>query len=186
MFPSQTVHPRLGERVLCLTKGLVTLIDAVDYDLVSSHSWQAHEARSKVYASRMAGGRGGRSRQYLQRVITGAKPGWVVDHLNGDSLDNRRNNLRVCGFDKNAQNCSYDRRMNGFRGVSKHGRRFRARIQYQGVTKHLGGYASALEAAEAYDRAALEMFGPFAWTNFPRDLTAAETLASRACEDIPF
>lgn len=175
-FDAGLAAPGTSAQAVYLTRGLVALIDPVDCALVYGRSWRAHQARSNVYA------RSSRD-EYLHRLITGAQPGWVVDHLNGDSLDCRRNNLRVCGFDVNAQNAEYAN-STGFRGVTLERGRFRARIRLDGATKHLGLFDSPEEAAQAYDRAALEFFGPFAWTNFQRDLSTVS--ASEDVYDIPF
>jgi len=152
-------------RLIQLTRGFEALIDVADYPRVTAHSWRAHKARAKWYARTDVYGRA----VYLHRLITNAEPGWVVDHLNQFGLDCRRDNLRVCGFDKNAQNASYAN-SSGFRGVTYERGRYRARIVSGGISGHLGLYNTPEDAALAYDKAAIEIFGEFAWTNFARDL----------------
>jgi hypothetical protein len=94
-----------------------------------------------------------------------------VDHVNGDGLDNRRSNLRVCTHAENARNQSSRTRMSTsrFRGVvwAKDRRKWRAMIGDNGRTVHLGNFTDEIEAAQAYDRAAREMYGAFARLNFP-------------------
>ena len=89
-----------------------------------------------------------------------------VDHINGNVLDNRRSNLRICTRQQNA----YNKRnkalpKSGFRGVRKAGTRWQALIFEQGKTKVIGSFADVLDAARAYDAAAVRCFGSFACTN---------------------
>lgn len=165
-----------GEALIYLTKGLTALVDEIDLPRLEYRSFRASQSRSKIYAKNDKLG-------YLHQVITGAAAGMVVDHLNGNGLDCRRDNLRVCGFDKNAQNAQYRIGVSGYRGVHISGKRYRARIRFGDVHYHIGYYATALEAADAYDKMALELFGPFAWTNAPRVL-APDIIPAGA--DIPF
>ena len=153
-----------GQLLIQLTAGYDVLIDEADLGLLQGKSFYAHQSRSNVYA---------RNRQlgYLHQLICGAEPGWVVDHLNRHSLDCRRDNLRIAGYDANAQNASYISNTTGFRGVTMERSRYRARIGAGGVYRSLGYYSTPEDAARAYDEAALTIYGKFAWTNFKRDLS---------------
>lgn len=111
----------------------------------------------------------GRSKR-LARLIVDAPEGLVVDHINGNPLDNRRENLRLCTVKEN--NWNRRRRIGGssrFKGVSRAGNRWKAIIWPNGSQKYLGSYADPEEAARAYDRAAAEEYGEFACLNFPGD-----------------
>lgn len=160
--------PGPGERLIQLTRGFTALIDEADWSIVEPFSWRAHKARSKWYA-RADGPR--KEAIYLHRLITGAQQGWVVDHLNHAGLDCRRDNIRVCGFDKNAQNADYRTSSTGFRGVTFENGRYRARLKVGGITQHLGVFNTPGEAGQAYDDEAVRVFGPYAWTNFPRQMS---------------
>lgn len=107
----------------------------------------------------------------LHRVIAGAKPGQVVDHINDIRHDNRRENLRICTHQQNACRRRPSRPSSvGYRGVVRKAgcrtRPFQAKITVNGRTLGLGHYSTPEEAATAYDEAAVEHFGEFARLNF--------------------
>ena len=111
---------------------------------------------------------------YLHRFLMDAQPGQIVDHINGDSLDNRRDNLRLATPQQNGQN----KRLSplsttGLKGVGWHRKRnkYHARIQLQGIRYHLGFFEDAETAAQAYDAAARTLFGEFAVCNYPEQET---------------
>lgn len=162
--PKQVLKAGPGEVLVSLTRDYQALIDEIDEPLLKGRSFYAHQSRSNVYARN-------RELGYLHQLICGSEEGWVVDHVNRMSLDCRRNNLRIAGYAANAQNADYDLARSGFRGVTQQGRRWRARIALDGVDRHLGMYDTPELAARAYDDAALTIYGKFAWTNMPRDLT---------------
>lgn len=161
-----------------LSRGLVALVDDEDYSsLIGAGSWYAHQDESTFYARRnywttdASGARVCRSMR-MHALILGCP---LVDHINGDGLDNRRANLRPATSAQNSQNRQRrsDNRT-GFKGVARsYGSRFKASIWVDGRRRALGGFASADEAARAYDLAAIRHFGQFARTNFPREDYAA-------------
>lgn len=104
------------------------------------------------------------------KIVHGTDP-FLIDHINGDKSDNRAENLREC---TNAENCRNSKRNPGtisqFRGVGriKGSDRWSANISLgNGLKKNLGSYSTELDAAKAYDAAALEHHGAFATLNFP-------------------
>lgn len=144
-----------------VTAGLFALVDDEDVDLVSQFTWHRCEQHGLVYARGEIWSRGPRVR--MHRLIMRAEPGRMVDHRNRNGLDNRRENLRFCTYAENARN----RRMRcgGFKGVSQRPNgKWQAAI---GRNIYLGVYDDPLDAARAYDAAALEMWGEFAALNFP-------------------
>ncbi len=118
----------------------------------------------------------------MHRLLTYATKGVVVDHINGDLLDNRRENLRVCTPAENSRNRKKHRKQDrtgipqsGFKGVQWDEFRdkprpapWRARIVFGGKAKCLGRFRSPIEAARAYDREAVRLHGDFARLNFPQ------------------
>lgn len=172
--------------VLTLTKGYTTVIDAADYDRVSAWKWSASVTNDgKVYAVRgehvgMRDGRHITRRVHLHRFLMKAPKGVQVDHEDGNTLNNRRStNLRFASREQNMwnrtrqANCS-----SGFKGVERSGNRWAARIRALGVRHHLGTFSTPEEAARAYDAAALQLHGEFAWLNFPEETPIAERIAS--------
>jgi hypothetical protein len=109
----------------------------------------------------------------MHRLITGAKPGEEVDHVNGNRLDNRRANLRICSRTENAR--AFQKKRIGtstYRGVSfcRPTGRWRAQITVNKKSINLGRYFSDADAALAYNTAALEFFGEFAVLNEVSDV----------------
>jgi hypothetical protein len=162
-------------RVILLTKGLAAIVDDEGYADLSQYRWYAG---GNGYARRDKRDHEPGVRSILMhRAIMLPGPGFVVDHINGDGLDNRRSNLRVCTFAENMANQSRHRdSVSRFKGVCwcKRDSRWKALICGQ----HLGRFDTEEEAARAYDRAALERFGEFARLNFGKDF--AEALANAA------
>lgn len=167
-----------------LTRGLVAICDDEDYPMVSQFVWQAQPGRHKstFYAASMQMVGGKRRKVYMHRMIADAPKGSVVHHGDDDGLNNCRRNLFVCGFDDNAHAAQCTISALGYRGVSRHGSRFQARIRARGERITLGTFATVEEAAAAYDKAAIETYGVLAWTN-ERNLRAP---VSRPKHDIPF
>lgn len=108
---------------------------------------------------------------YLHRLVMGLehRDGKIVDHINGNRLDNRKENLRICTIPENARNCISRRSKHGFKGVQKNKKRnkFQAVIRINRKEKWLGYFNTPEDAARAYDCAAKELHGEFAKLNFP-------------------
>lgn len=107
----------------------------------------------------------------LARVVLGVKGKEVVDHINGNPLDNRCSNLRICNTSQNIAN-SKKRKDNtsGFKGVTWQGNRYgkknwSANIGYRGKRLYIGRFYTAVDAAKAYNAKAIELFGEFAKIN---------------------
>ncbi len=101
----------------------------------------------------------------LARLITGALPGMIVDHINGDTLDNRRANLRVCTMAQNVRNRKKPRtNTSGYKGVHwmpRH-KKWMAKITCAGKHIFLGLFDDPAEAHAAYCAAAKKYHGDFA------------------------
>lgn len=158
-------------KTIPLTQGKVALVDDADYAAVSQFKWCAMKIGRRFYAVRNVRRPDGKvANQYMHRFLM---PGAAeVDHINGDGLNNsRENNLRSVTTRQNRQ--AFKRKAAGktskFRGVSwrKERGKWRAHIQVYGKFVHLGTFSNEIDAARAYDAAALKYFGEFAHLNFP-------------------
>jgi hypothetical protein len=168
-----------------LTQGQFALADAQDVPLLVPYHWTALRSGNTWYAKAH---RGGKTIYMHRRILFGdgtKGKRLKADHINGDGLDNRRSNLRAVTHAQNMMN-GVGRpgiRKSGYKGVSvraHHAKPFRVCIQVGGKQKHLGYFSSDIEAAKAYDRAALLCFGPHARINFPNQLNAGDTQERRA------
>lgn len=105
-------------------------------------------------------------REYMHRRITNAPPGKTVDHINGNRLDNRRANLRICSSSQNSQNSkTFSTNTSGLRGVSAHGSGWVARIWSEGRYHYLGWFSDIGDAYGAYLTASLELHGEYSGLN---------------------
>lgn len=148
---------------------MVTVVDDDDYDYLMQWSWHAMKARNRFYA---AGSQCFSDKTVIHflmhRLIMKAPPEVFVDHRNRDSLDNRKENLRICSNGQNLGNSTIPHtNTSGFKGVSRNRQRdkWRATIQINGTSKQIGVFQQPKDAAAAYDDAALKHFGEFALTN---------------------
>jgi hypothetical protein len=145
------------------------LVDAADYPLVSDRRWQVQwdGTTGRFYASASYKDERGTYTLGLARAILGLRRGdrLHADHANLSVLDNRRSNLRRCSPAQNSYNRARRRNnTSGFKGVFREGSRWRAMIRF-GRLHHLGMFATAQEAAQAYDRAATRLHGEYARVN---------------------
>lgn len=146
-----------------LTKGAVTVINQEDYDSAKKHKWHltGNYARTCLsYGNNLL----------LHRMIMGAKKGQQVDHVNGNGLDNRRSNLRICTNLQNSHNQKKAKnKTSEYKGVSwaKRQKKWMVVIWINKISVFLGYYRNEIFAAGVYDQKAKEAFGEFARLNFP-------------------
>lgn len=112
----------------------------------------------------------GGKRLTLARYLLGAGDGQLADHINGDSTDNRRENLRLCSRGENTKSRRKEGREGSskYKGVVPQGAKWRANITANGKLCRIGVYATEEEAARAYDEFARALHGEFACLNFPQ------------------
>ena len=150
-----------------LTKGHFALVDDEDFEMISAFKWHSHGRKQHCYARRCAQRNGKQVKIYLHRSIIEVPSGMCIDHINGDELDCRRENLRVATFQQNCQNRA--RRADAsvlFKGVRRKGEKYVAYINGYKNWTYLGSFETAVDAAVAYDAAARLLYGEFARTNF--------------------
>jgi hypothetical protein len=152
-------------RYIPLMHAQFAIVDAEDYEWFSRYTWVLWGG----YAIRHSSGKC----FFMHREIMQAPPGKVVDHINGNRLDNRRCNLRLCTRPENIRNAAKRSGcLSQYKGVSFDRRlhSWFATIWFKNRSIGLGHYHDEAQAARAYDRAALELFGEYAWLNFPEEI----------------
>ncbi|MDY0356607.1 MAG: HNH endonuclease [Sedimentisphaerales bacterium] len=166
-------------RYIPLTRGKFAIVDAADYEWLSKYKWLATGNEKRGF---YAGRRVGQGMLLMHRAIMQPPPGMVVDHISGNGLDQRRANLRVCSQRHNSHNRRPSRWTSSrFKGVyfCRATGKWVATIGFEGRSIHLGSFDDEVEAARVYDRKARELFGEYAYLNFPAD---AETMQERGSD----
>ncbi len=154
-----------------LTRGFVALVDDEDFEALSKYKWHAAKSGTRqIRAQRSVFVFGAMPINILMHRqimgITGCKI--LVDHKDGNALNNQKSNLRICTHKQNNQNKQIPiNNTSGFKGVSFHQetKKWRVRIKLGGKITSLGLFHDKKEAALAYNAAAIKYFGEFAWLN---------------------
>ncbi len=144
-----------------LTKGFCAIVDDEDYDFIMQWKWHSYLGYERFYAHRNSSyNNGKRSHIFMHRVINNTPDGYDTDHINGNSLDNRKCNLRTATRSQNMWNRSPNKiSKSRYKGVSWHKqhRKWIANIQVNKKRHFIGLFENELEAAKAYsDRARIE------------------------------
>ncbi len=163
-------------KTIPLTKGCEAIVDDADYEWLSRFSWRVQTSKKNNCRYAIRNGirtRAGQRFILMHREIANPPQGLVVDHINGNGLDNRRSNLRVCSHSSNAANKSKQSSSttSKFKGVTwnKGCRRWQSSITHNYKHYYLGLYDDEIDAARSYDLAALKYFSEFACLNFEKD-----------------
>jgi hypothetical protein len=156
-----------------LTKGKVAIVDDEDFEELSKYKWRFS---STEYAVRHTTVNGKKCQFRMHRVVMNLGGSQLeVDHINHNTLDNRKSNLRIC---THAENSRFSRKQSnnksGYKGVcwSKRDKKWLATIYRPSGNNYIGLFSTPEEAAMAYDREAKILFGEFAYLNFPNQEAA--------------
>ncbi|MHC4185837.1 MAG: HNH endonuclease [Planctomycetota bacterium] len=159
-------------RRIKLTRGKYAIVDVEDFERLNQYKWHSTHYG---YAKRAVSKRCGKGRKqvevYMHKLVCPAPAGMIVDHINRNSVDNRRVNLRAATQKQNVWNRKFARkrgrtRYNGIRW-DKNKEKWQVRLTIDGRRRSFGYYADEIEAAKAYDRAARKYRGEYAFLNFP-------------------
>lgn len=135
------------------------MVDDEDFDMVNSLEWHLSDTGYAVRREENP-----KRTLRMHRIILDAEDGMLVDHINGDKLDNQKGNLRLCTNTQNIMNSSKLRRNNttGYKGVGRSkDNKFFAKIVVDKKQIHLGFFSSPTEASEAYKRASINYHKEF-------------------------
>lgn len=153
-------------REIPLTQGKVAIVSACDYDWLNQWKWYTGKCG---YAQRnwLSELTGKRTVLLMHRFITTAPANKEVDHIDGDRLNNRRENLRLCSHEQNMHNQKSQTGASRYKGVAQtsDSQTWRAYISKDGSQIYLGSFATEIEAALTYNTAAVQLFGEFARLN---------------------
>jgi hypothetical protein len=154
--------PDDGACYIPLTQGEVAIVDAEDYAELSKYKWYVTRHGGNKYACRCG------KRILMHRVIMKPPRGMVVDHIDGNGLNNRRSNLRICTQGQNSCNRRRQGTRTGFRGVEPRGNgKYAAVVRQKHKTHCAGVFTDPVQAARARDKLARKLQGEYAWLNFP-------------------
>lgn len=156
-------------KTIPLSRGMLAIVDDEDYERLCSFNWFAYEGNSTFYAQRhKLGVNRNESRPFIlmhREILNVVDPSILVDHIDGNGLNNQKSNLRECNRSQNKQNGKvYKCSKTGYRGVTyrKDLNKFRSKISFNGKEIHLGYFKTAIEAAQERDKKAIELHGEFA------------------------
>lgn len=161
-------------KLIPLTKGYFAQVDDDRYDEISQHKWTAvvtGKYVKRVYAYRRTdwdnSKRRWRKSILMHRQIFGDESAPDVDHKDGNTLNNQRENLRAATRSENLANNRRAKSDLGYRGVTRTMRGELKPYRVMCRNRYIGAFDDLIEAAQAYDTAAIKEFGQFAKLNFP-------------------
>lgn len=156
-----------------LSQGRFALVDDEDFERLNQYNWYAsyNQPEGNLYVKRnLKKENGEKTSVLMHREILSPSASEQIDHINHNSLDNQKKNLRICSGEENLRNAVKKAPATSQnKGVYWHKRdkKWCARVKIpNGKQSWIGSYISEIEAAKAYDKSARELFGEFAHCNF--------------------
>ena len=152
-----------------LTQGKVAIVDDEDFEYLNQWKWCANNKNGKFYVVRnITASKNKQNSIFMHRFIMKPNKGMVIDHLDGNPLNNQKKNLRICTHSENMRNRNlYVNNTSGFKGVYWHKttKKWMSYIRINKKSLYLGIYTCPIDAAKAYNDAALKYHGEFAHIN---------------------
>ena len=152
-----------------LTQDRVALVDDEDFEYLNQFRWCALKVKNTFYAVRNSvGANGKRMTVLMHRIINETPDGLEVDHIDSNGLNNQKNNLRNCTHAQNLRNQKKNKNnTSGFKGVfwKKDKKKWQASLRVNNKDLHVGYYKDKINAAYAYNDAAIKYYGEFAKIN---------------------
>lgn len=156
-----------------LSQGYKAIVDDEDFEYLSQFEWNARVVSGTQYAKRSFKVDGKGTTVNMHREIMKCPKNMMVDHINGNGLDNRKENLRICTRSQNLMNSQNpkDAKTSKYKGVcfnkqtKTNGKVWRSEIRLNKKAIFLGAFYEEKDAAKAYNEAALKYFGEFAKIN---------------------
>jgi len=158
---------------ILLSSGDVCFVDDEDYSFINQWRWKPIKSKSHIYAGRTVRCCGGKEWDtiLMHRLLSDAPGDKQVDHIDGNSLNNQRGNIRICTQSQNMMNSpGFKLRASKYKGVSKNGSGWIARTKKDGKMHCFGTYKTEEEAARAYDVGVVDVHDrDFCFLNFPEE-----------------
>lgn len=157
-------------KTIATTNGYTIFVDDEDYPDLSKRKWFARKSAGRTwYATSKLEGRRHSPNISMHRVVMNYPKGLEVDHINGNGLDNRKENLRICTHLQNGMNQKSRGGSSLYKGVYWHKQNLNwvAYLHHLGKRLHLGSFDSEVEAAKRHDEAARKLNKEFGRYNFP-------------------
>jgi hypothetical protein len=151
-----------------LTQGKVAIVDNDMYDYLNQFKWHAVKQSGKFYARRHIKSSNPNIKILIHRDVMKPEKGFVIDHIDGNTLNNQKDNLRICTHAQNIRNSKINiNNTSGFKGVywNKQSAKWYAFIRFNNKRIHLGVFFKLKDAAKSYNEGALKYHGEFANLN---------------------